>query len=148
MAQAGARFEAYVREAMSERAIPSLAQLARDSGIASSAWHGWFRGERQPRRNSLKLAGDVLSRTPEQLLAVWEGERPAKRSKAPDDLAAAIREQADAIRDLVEELRQSRLAQVSATTVAFEALGALGVRRGPEGTQDDTEREAPAGTPQ
>ncbi len=78
MAQAGARFESYVREAMTEASIPSLAELARRSGIAASAWHGWFRGDRQPRLNSLKLAAEPLDRTPEQLAAVWEGERPRK----------------------------------------------------------------------
>lgn len=107
MAAAGARFERYVRDAMSEGEIPSLAELSRRSGIALSAWHGWFRGEREPRRNSLVLAGAALSRTPEQLSAVWEGERPHKalgRPQTPDDLAEAIRAQTAAIEALVTRL--------------------------------------------
>jgi transcriptional regulator with XRE-family HTH domain len=115
MAVAGARFESYVKEAMREAEIPSLAELSRRSGIAVSAWHGWFRGERQPRRNSLVLAGSALSRTPEQLAATWEGTKPHKplgRPQGGDDVAEAIRAQTEAMLLLVEELRQTREEQV------------------------------------
>lgn len=105
MAAAGARFETYVREAMQEAGIPSLAQLARDTGIAASAWHGWFRGVRQPRRNSLKLASDVLSRTPEQLAAVWEGERPQRVGRPQTDpVVAAIQAQTVRLEAVLREL--------------------------------------------
>lgn len=89
MAAAGARFESYVKEAMREAEIPSLAELSRRSGIAVSAWHGWFRGERRPRRNSLVLAGEALSRTPEQLAATWQGERPQKTPRPQTDAVLA-----------------------------------------------------------
>ena len=106
MAVAGARFESYVKDAMRESEIPSLAELSRRSGIAVSAWHGWFRGERQPRRNSLVLAGTALARTPEQLLAVWDGERPHKPARATetgDAVALAIDRQTAALERLFGE---------------------------------------------
>ena len=60
---------------------------------------------------------------------------------------AAMLELADAIRDLVEELRLSRAGQVEATAVAFQALGALGAGvRGPAGTQNGSEHEDRVGT--
>ena len=106
MAVAGARFESYVKDAMRESEIPSLAELSRRSGIAVCAWHGWFRGERQPRRNSLVLAGTALARTPEQLLSVWDGERPHKPARATetnDAVAAAIDRQTAVLERLFVE---------------------------------------------
>lgn len=99
MAQAGVRFERYVRDAMTEGEL-SLADLARESGVKETNWHGWFRGEHQPRRNSLVLAARALSRTPDQLLAVWEGDRPRKRrgaTETPDELVSALLRQSAAI---------------------------------------------------
>lgn len=96
MAQAGARFETYVRAAMAEVELPTLAELYRASGIAASTWSGWFRGVSAPRRNSMVLAGPPLHRTPEQLLAAWDGETPHKPRRATqggDPVAEAIRDQ-------------------------------------------------------
>lgn len=99
MAAAGSRFEGYVREAMGEAEV-SLAELSRRSGVKETNWHGWFRGEHRPRPNSLVLASRVLNRTPEQMLARWDGERPAATKKAPvedEALVLAIRELTAAI---------------------------------------------------
>lgn len=131
MAVAGARFESYVKEAMREAAIPSLAELSRRSGIAVSAWHGWFRGEREPRRNSLVLAGEALSRTPEQLRATWDGDRlhkAAGRPQTPDDLVAALRDQTTAISALVASLDRFAVglaAEAEAQAGMNEGLAAL-----------------------
>lgn len=62
------------------------------------------------------------------------------------DLIAAIKAQTAAMVALVEELKLSRQAQVSATDVAFQALGALGRSPDPRETRLDTEPEAHAGT--
>lgn len=94
MAQAGARFETYVRAAMAETGeLPTMAELYRQSGIAASTWSGWFRGVSAPRRNSMVLASHVLNRTPEQLLAAWDGEKPQKArrgTETPDAVVEAI----------------------------------------------------------
>lgn len=134
MAVAGARFESYVKDAMKEGDIPSLAELSRRSGIAVSAWHGWFRGERQPRRNSLVLAGNALERTPEQLLAVWDGERPHKPARAtetPEPLLSLLRDQTRELRAQNEAL--TKLAGVISDQTARQAgwnegLAALAAR--------------------
>lgn len=62
------------------------------------------------------------------------------------DLIAAIKAQTEAMVALVEELRLSRQAQVTATDVAFQALGALGRSPDPRETPLGTEPEAHAGT--
>lgn len=107
MAQSGARFETYVRDAMRDAGIPSIAELARRSGIAASQWHGWFRGDRNPRRNTLRLAESSLKRTAEQMRAVWVGERPAKalRSSDADPVSAAHAEQTALLREILALLR-------------------------------------------
>ena len=74
---------------------------------------------------------------------------PTTATETPDPtqaLIAALTAQTEAITALVAELRLSRVAQVEATTVAFEALGALGVRQAPPGTQSDSVPERRAGT--
>lgn len=94
MALAGSRFETYVRAAMKEADDMSLAELARASGVKETNWHGWFRGEHKPRRNTMTLAGRVLRRTPDQLLAVWDGDRPQKprgATETTDALVMALR---------------------------------------------------------
>jgi len=109
MTEAGARFESYVRVAMNEAAIASMAELGRRSGIAPPVWYTWFRGEKQPRKTTLTLAGQALERTPEQLLSVWEGQRPhapARATETPDALVTAIEAQTAAITDLVDVVRQ------------------------------------------
>lgn len=108
MVAAGARFEGYVRTAMQEAQELTLAELARQSGIKETNWHSWFRGEHRPRRNTLALAERVLNRTPDQLLAAWDGgrlSRPQKAAPAPD-LTAAITAQTVAIERLVERLER------------------------------------------
>lgn len=107
MAQAGARFETYVRAAMAEAGLPTMAELYRQSGIGASTWGAWFNGQRQPRGNSLRLAGAPLNLTPEQLRAVYEGDRPPKPRRAtetPDDLVTALRDQTEAMNALVARL--------------------------------------------
>lgn len=91
MAAAGSRFETYVRDAMGEAEV-SLAELARRSGVAETNWHSWFRGEHRPRANSLVLASGVLNRTPQQLLARWDGERVPRTRPQETDAEALIRE--------------------------------------------------------
>lgn len=110
MAEAGARFETYVKAAMAEAGLPTLAELYRQSGIGASTWNAWFRGLRQPRANSLRLAGEPLHKTPEQLLAAWDGQRPHKRlgaTQTPDPLSA-LTAQTQALAALVDELRTWR----------------------------------------
>lgn len=107
MAQSGARFESYVHAAMKEAGLPTLAELYRQSGVGASTWSGWFLGKHEPRRNLLTLAGQALSKTPEQLLAVWDGERPQKPrrpTETPDPLVSALHAQTVAIDALVERL--------------------------------------------
>jgi transcriptional regulator with XRE-family HTH domain len=97
---AGSRFEEYVRSAMREAGDMTLADLARGSGINETNWHTWFRGEHRPRANTLRLAAPVLNRTPEQMLASWDGERPQKSAAkplSPDEVARAIDRQTEAI---------------------------------------------------
>ena len=107
MAQAGARFETYVKAAMAEAKLPTLAELYRKSGIGASTWNAWFNGKREPRGNSLRLAGAPLHKTPEQLRAVWDGDRPQKPrrpTETGDQVAGAIREQTAMLREVLEAI--------------------------------------------
>lgn len=134
MLEAGTRFEAYVTEARAELGL-SLAELARRSGIAASAWHAWFRGAHKPRRNSLALAAPVLRRSPDQLAAAWAGGRPPARHRAtetPDKVAAAI----DALAD--------RLDRLEASLRALEAE--VGSLRAPREDGASSTRSAPHGS--
>ena len=107
MATAGTRFDAYVKAAMSEQGL-TLAELARRTGIAASAWHAWFRGDHQPRRNSLVLAGRTLHRTPDQLAAAWSGGR-VKAAVVPEDaLRRTVDDHEVRLRALEAELRSLR----------------------------------------
>lgn len=124
MAKAGARFETYVKAAMAETGLPTLAELYRATGVPASTWSGWFRGIATPRRNTLKLVGEALRRTPEQLFAAWDGQSPHKRlgtTETPDPTVAALQAQTGAILALVAELQKWRtedrvkLAKVEAT---------------------------------
>lgn len=145
----GTRFKTYVQAAMREADDMSLAELARRSGVKERSWHDWFEGTHEPRPSSLARAGRALNRTPEQLLAAWDGQRPHKArrgTETPDALVEAITAQTDAINALVEELRLTRAGQVEATEIAFQALGALGAAQARSGTPDGSEREADAGT--
>lgn len=73
----------------------------------------------------------------------------APREGVPDDLAAAIRDQADAIRVLVEELRLARLDQVEATDALLRGLAAVvPLDRERSGTPNGSGHGAPLGTPQ
>jgi transcriptional regulator with XRE-family HTH domain len=140
MAEAGARFESYVRTAMAEGDLPSLAELARRSGIAASAWHGWFRGERHPRKNSLTLAGQALGRSPEQLLAAWDG-APARRAatQSRDPLVSAITLNTEALNELVGLLRplvEERDEQEARLRALEAEMGSLRVRPADEGSPE------------
>lgn len=142
MAIAGSRFETYVRAAMKEADDMSLAELARASGVKETNWHGWFRGEHKPRRNTMSLAGRALRRTPDQLLAVWEGERPQKRrgaTETPDALVMALRDQTAAIGSLVAKLDEF-LDTRRRADAAESALLEL------QGSAERPERHAPRGT--
>jgi hypothetical protein len=125
MAQAGARFETYVRAAMAEAdGLPTMAELYRQSGIAASTWSGWFRGVNAPRRNSMILAGQALNRTPEQLLSVWDGEKPHKPRRGtepPDAVVAAMDRQTAAIEAQTEMLERVLLALLPSPPDPMEA---------------------------
>lgn len=148
MAQAGARFEAYVRKAMDEAELSTLAELYRASGVAASTWSGWFRGVSAPRRNSMVLAGQALNKTPEQLLAAWDGERPHKARRATettDPLVNALRDQTAEMARLTAELALGRIDQQEATDALLRAMATL--VREPGGTSADSERDAPVDIP-
>ena len=108
MAQAGARFETYVKAAMAEADdLPTLAELYRQSGIGASTWNAWFRGLRRPRGNSLRLAGVPIDKTPEQLLAAWDGDQPPKPRRATqtgDPVVDAIEAQTTVLKGVLDAI--------------------------------------------
>lgn len=146
MAQAGARFETYVRAAMAETGeLPTMAELYRQSGIAASTWSGWFRGVSAPRKNSMVLAGNALNRTPEQLLAAWDGERPHKArrgTETPDELVSALLRQSAAIEALVGELQLEREEGRDVVTALDRAIVRLLEVQRPGDTEGSAERSA------
>lgn len=80
MAEAGERFEAYVRTAMREADVASMLELTRETGINRGTLYGWFRGEARPRQATLNRMATALGRTSAQLEAAWDGrEAPVGR---------------------------------------------------------------------
>lgn len=124
-AEAGRQFEDRVRAAMTAADVPSLSELARASGIKTQVLYSWFRGEKQPRPNSLRLVAQALRTTPAAL--VGDAPLDIERGEAPSDLASEIAANTAAVTALAMELRnllpheiQARLAELEAGSIDRE----------------------------
>lgn len=141
----GTRFKTYVQAAMREADDMSLAELARRSGVKERSWHDWFEGTHEPRPSSLARAGRALNRTPDQLLAAWDGQRPHKTRRAtesPDALVGALLAQSAAIEALVEELRLEREEGRDVVTALDRAVVRLLEARQPPDNEGSAGRSA------
>jgi transcriptional regulator with XRE-family HTH domain len=107
--------------------MTSDTQLAIRAGVSYDTFMNWFGDKTTPRPAEVKKVADALGIRYAELMAAWEG-RPID----PPPLQ-------DAIRELVEELRLSRIQQHEATIALMQAVGSLG--RG-----DRAPRGTPAGT--
>ena len=109
--------------------------LALRAHVSYDTLMNWYGNKTVPRPHEVKKVADALGVPYSELIAAWEG-----RALEPKPLQ-------DAIRELVEEMRLSRIQQEEATLAILRALGAvLGSGPGPRGTRDDTEIATPAGT--
>lgn len=112
MAEAGSRFETEVRQAMREAGIGSIAELERRTRVKQRVIYDWFSGLHEPRASSLERLARPLNRTPEQLLARWEGQPGGRRQKTPANpwdaasaaVADAIDRQTEMLREILERL--------------------------------------------
>jgi len=107
--------------------------------IAHSTYAEYEAGTKVPSKNHLPLL--------ERFWGPSDAYETPGATETPDALVAALTAQTEAIAALVEELRLSRLAQVTATEVAFQALGALGQGQDRAGTRDGNGGADPVGTP-
>jgi lambda repressor-like predicted transcriptional regulator len=110
-------------------------QLSTRAGVSYDTFMNWFGDKTVPRPHEVKKVADTLGIRYADLMAAWEG-RPID----PPPLQ-------DAIRELVEELRLSRVQQHEATLALLQAVGALvrGDPRPPE-RRAGTARAAAAGS--
>lgn len=124
-----------IHAARARTELTSDMQLALRAGVHYDTLMNWYGNRTTPRPHEVKKIADVLGIRYDVLMAAWEG-----RDLEPPPIQ-------DAIRELVLEMRLSRAQQDQATLALLEAVAAL-ARSGPgrPGSDDDSEREEPAGT--
>lgn len=109
-------------------------QLSRAANVSYDTFMNWFGDKTTPRPAEVKRVADALGVRYSDLMAAWEG-RPID----PPPLQ-------DAIRELIEEIRLSRIQQHEATIELMRAVGSLGAGgRAPRGTRDGTRSGSRAG---
>lgn len=124
-----------LRSARSRAGITSDVDLALRSGVHLQTIQNWMYGKTTPRPSELSKVAKVLGVRYDDLYAVYEGRNPE-----PPPLQ-------DAIRELVEELRLSRIQQHEATMALLAAMGASAGRvPEPSGRQRDTANGPNAGS--
>lgn len=124
-----------IRVARARAGITSDTQLALRAGVHYDTLMNWYGGRTVPRPHEVKKVADVLGVSYGSLLAAYDGVDPE-----PPPLA-------DAIRELVEELRLQQAQQHEATMALLRAVAAVvGPGREPPGTPADSESGTPAGT--
>lgn len=105
---AGERFRALIVDAMEARGVPSLAELARRSGVDESDWYGWFRGEHRPRPRTLQAASTYLGIPVEAMRAAWVDEDVSIEDfPEPPDLTRALIAEQRATREMLERVLSS-----------------------------------------
>jgi transcriptional regulator with XRE-family HTH domain len=123
-----------LRAARSRAGITSDVALALQSGVHLQTIQNWMYGKTTPRPHELSKVANVLGVPMADLMAVYEGRNPE-----PPPLQ-------DAIRELVEELRLSRIQQHEATMALLAAVGAsIGPGRDHAGRPLDTANGPGAG---
>ena len=124
-----------LRSARAKAGIRSDVELGLRSGVHLQTIQNWMYGKTTPRPSELSKVARVLDVPMNDLMAVYEGRDPE-----PPPLQ-------DAIRELVGELRLSRIQQHEATMALLAAVGALSGRAlEPSGMQRDTANEANGGS--
>lgn len=119
-----------IHVARARAGYPSDMAMAQAAGVAYETLMNWYGGRTVPRPAAVKKLASVLGVSYDSLLAAYEGRDPA-----PQELS-------EAIRDLIGEMRMSRIAQEQATTALQRAVERLLDRQ--EGT--DT-AHGPSGRP-
>lgn len=124
-----------LRSARSKAGITSDVDLAVRSGVHLQTIQNWMYGKTTPRPSELSKVARVLDVRMADLMAIYEGRNPE-----PPPLQ-------DAIRELVAELRLSRIQQHEATMALLQAIGAsIGRALEPSGKQRDTANGPGAGS--
>lgn len=124
----GKRLRQAIHVARARAEITSDMQLAHLAGISYDTLMNWYSGRTVPRPAEVKKVAEVLEVPYSDLLAAYEGRDPE-----PQPLA-------DAIRDLVEELRLTRKQQADANAVLLRALT---VALAPLSAPSTSERRSP-----
>ena len=108
--------------------------LALRANVSYDTLMNWYGGKTVPRGAELRRVGQILGVTYADLMAAYEG------------VDAEPPELTDVLRELVDELRLSRVQQHEATMALLRAVGAsTGQGPAPRETPADTGREANAG---
>lgn len=108
----GAALKQAIHIARARTDITSDMELARRSQVSYDTFMNWFGDKTTPRPHEVKKVADVLGVSYGDLIAAWEGEDPE-----PKPLA-------DAIRDLIVELRLDRLERRESIDALVRALTA------------------------
>jgi transcriptional regulator with XRE-family HTH domain len=124
-----------IHVARARAGITSDMELSRRADVSYDTFMNWYGDKTLPRGHEIKKVADALGVPYGDLMAAYEG-----RDLEPPPLQ-------DAIRELIEEMRLTRAQQHEATDAILSALAAvLHPGRGPRGTSNGNEREAPADT--
>lgn len=92
----GQRLEREIRKAMGAADIRGMAALARRAGVQRDTLYAWFRGDQEPRPDTLSRVAEVLGLKLADLWHYAEDER--------DPLIVALERQTEAITMLAERL--------------------------------------------
>lgn len=126
----GRRLERYVKERWGRRQGGILA-LASKIGSSTETVYSWFRSDSEPSMSHLRALAEALGVKRSDLVAILDGSAPtsgdaASQDATPADIADAVREQAQAIRDQTAAINALVLAllgtQSEDVRAAVEAL--------------------------
>jgi transcriptional regulator with XRE-family HTH domain len=146
----GARLKQAIHVARAKAGIASDVQLAQRAHVSYDTLMNWYGGKTVPRGHELEKVASATGTSLWVLQAAYEGRapEPPPLQDTVRDLVGEIRLQTEAINALVGRLDVLTEGQATAAGEMMRALGILGGRLAPRGTQREGAPEARDGTAQ